>query len=79
VRGLFSRIRAFFSSKTSVDSIISDIVNKVEQLHAVKEAKHAEAEAHAYAVEAFKQLQSAALQEKERALAIAEKLTALVS
>ena len=76
---LFARILAFFHSKPSVDGIIADIVDKVEQLHAVKEAKALEAEAHAYAVEEYKKLQSAALQEKDRALAIAEKLTALVS
>lgn len=75
----FARLKAFFTSKPSVDGIIADIVDKVEQLHAVKEAKHLEAEAHAAAVENYKKLQSAALQERERALSIAEKLTALVS
>lgn len=68
-----------FTRKLSVDSIIQDIMQKIEQLHAVKEAKHAEAVAHAAAVEELKKLQSAALQEKDRALAIAEKLTSLVS
>lgn len=63
----------------SVDSIVKNIVQKIEQLHAVKEMKHFEAEAHAELVEKYQKLRSEALQEKERALAIAEKLTNLIN
>ena len=63
----------------SVDSIVADIVKKIEDLHVVKELKHLESIAHAELVEKYQKLQSAALQEKDRALAIAEKLTALIN
>lgn len=76
---LFARIKAFFTRKASVDGIISDIIDKVEQLHAVKDAKHAESAVHIAVAKERNQLAAVALAERNRALAIAEKLTGLIS
>lgn len=65
--------------KPTVDSIIRDLTQKIENLHTVKEAKHAASVVHdAIAAEAQKAAEEAR-KERDRALAIAEKLTSLIS
>lgn len=67
-----------FFSKT-VDSIIADITQKVAALQALSEKHHTAAAAHAEAAAARTKLQSAALQEADRAKSIAGKLAGLIS
>lgn len=71
-------IRSFFKTHT-VDSLIADIVQKVEHLHVVAEAKDAEAVVQHAAAAAAVQAKTVAVAERDRARSIAEKLTALVS
>lgn len=75
---MFSAIRAFFSAHT-VDSLIADIVQKVEHLHAVAEVHAAEQAAQAAVIAEAQAAKAFAEKEYDRAKAIAAKLTALVS
>lgn len=65
--------------RKTVDSIIADIEKRVSDLHDVKEAWHTEYEAHVAAVEASTKRGFKALEERDRAHRIAEKLTGLIS
>lgn len=67
---MFAFLKKLFSP--SVDSIIADITQKVEQLHAVAELHNAE-------IVAKQAIINEAAAEYDRAKAIAGKLTALVS
>lgn len=71
-------ILSFFKSHT-VDSLIADIVQKVEHLHGVADAKHVEQEVHISAAMELSKLATVAQGERDRARSIANKLTALVS
>lgn len=72
-------MKLFSFIRPSVDSIIRDITLKVEQLHAVSEAHHIASEVHdAVAAERTK-LAAALRSERDRAKAIAGKLTSLIS
>ncbi len=66
-------------SKQTVNSIIADIVQKIEHLHVVAEAEALAAEVHDAVVAERKKLGDAARAEAARAKTIAEKLRALVS
>ncbi len=63
----------------TIDGLISDITNKVEQLHAVAELHAAEESVKAKIAADAKAAQAFAEKEYDRAKAIAAKLTALVS
>lgn len=69
---------SFFNFKKSVDGIIADIVQKIEDLHVVSAIHAAEAEAHSIAVTELSKLHVAAVNEAARAKSIAEKFTALI-
>lgn len=67
-----------FFTKT-VDSIVADIHAKIESLHALAEAHHVESEIHQIAAAEKVKLANWFARERDRARAIAEKLTSLVS
>lgn len=71
--------RLFGIVKTDIDSIISDIVQKVENLHVVAEAHIAEAKVQAALRDEAQKAADFAEKEYARAKAIAERLTALVN
>lgn len=66
-------------TKQTVDTILADIVEKVESLHVVAEAHAAAAEVHDAVVAERQKLAAWARTEANRAKSIAEKLRALVS
>lgn len=70
--------RLFSLFRPSVDSIIGDITKKIEKLKILADLKNAEANAHASVIVEKTRLAQAARAEKERALAIADKLKNLV-
>lgn len=68
-----------FFRKKSIDSIISNITEQVEQLHAVSDEHHEHAEVHdAIIAESTAQAQ-AHRKERDRAKGIAGRLTSLIS
>lgn len=71
--------RLFGIVKTDIDSIISDIVVKVEHLHIVAEAHAAEQAAQAKIIAEATAAKAFAEKEYSRAKSIAERLTALVN
>lgn len=64
--------------RETVDSIVSDIQNKIERLHVVAEAKRLEAEAHDAVVAERSKLASEARAVKVRAEAVAAKFASLI-
>jgi len=77
---LLTRIKSFFAKEAqTVDSIVADIVQKVEHLGIVAEANKLEQKAHDEVIAARQELQRLARLEEARARAIAYKLKALVS
>lgn len=74
---MFAFIKSFFTK--SVDSIVADISDRVEQLHVVADAKALEAKLHDEEVAARTFLRDLATKEVARAKAIAAKFEALIS
>ena len=73
IKGLFVR------AELSVDHVIADIIGKIEHLHVIEDAKRLEADAHAKLANEYDAMSEAAHNEADRAKAIAEKMSALVS
>lgn len=71
--------RLFGIVKTDIDSIIQDIVLKVENLHVVAEAHAVEQKAQQAVIAEAQKAEAFAAKEYARAKAIAERLTALVN
>jgi len=65
--------------RKSVDDLIKDIVNKVEQLHAIAELHAEEQKIHDETIRLATEARALAEREFNRAKSIAGKLTALVS
>lgn len=74
---MFQTIKSWFTK--SVDSIIADIVQKVEHLHIVAEAHAAEQAAQQAIIDEAAKAKAFAQKEYSRAKAIADRLTALVN
>lgn len=72
-------MKLFSFVRPTVNSIIKDIVQKVEQLHAVSEAHHAAADIHDAIIAERTKLAAELRSERDRAKAIAGKLTSLIS
>lgn len=70
---------SFFGFKRTVDGVIADIIQKIEDLHIVHEIHNADAEVHSAIVTERSKLYTKAVADAQRAKAIAEKLTALVT
>jgi len=65
--------------KQSVDKIVASLLRHVDSLEKHAEAKLHEAKAHVEQAEYFKTLQSAALQERDRASRVSAKLRELLN
>lgn len=75
---LWAAVKALFS-KSTVDSLISDVEQRVTHLTVVADAKAVEQKVHAEALAARQRLYDAASREEARARAIAAKFKALIS
>jgi hypothetical protein len=65
--------------KTNVDAILASLLGHVEKLEKHADSKHAEAQGHYTAQTRLKQLEDAAVAERDRALRVKDKLAELLA